>query len=665
MSKQVFILLSLVFCSFRLDAQVPQGINYQTVVRDNNNNLITNQNVTFRFSIISGSASGTIVYREVHNTNTNSLGLVNLILGQGTPVTGEFSMILWSNSLHFLMVELDPQGGSAYQEMGTSQLMSVPYALSAGNMSGWNLVGNTNTDSAINFIGTQDNQPMMIRTNNEEKMRITTHGQVELLNTGRSIFIGQGAGANDDLSDNENVFIGNSAGSSNTTGRNNTVSGNEALFSNITGNNNTASGWNALAGNTIGDGNTANGAESLRLNTTGEYNTANGMEVLYNNTTGSFNSANGYSALYYNSTGSFNTATGMQALYHNTTGNRNIANGPNSLYHNTTGSANIAIGDSALFYNHTSGNIGIGGKALLSNFAGFQNTAIGEYSLRNNYSGNSNTACGNRSLVSNTSGDENTALGYFALASNSIGYDNTAIGVNSLLFNLSGNYNTATGISSMRNNTTGNNNTAFGGISLFANTTGSYNTALGYSSYYTGTAYSYSTAIGFNSAITASNQIRIGDAPITSIGGYVGWSNLSDGRFKQNVQSNVPGLSFIKALNPVTYYLDMDALAYHLNTPDSLRRRDDEGSKSRVLQTGFIAQEVEQAAKSIGFEFSGVDAPKNEHDYYALRYAEFVVPLVKAVQEQQEMIEQQSAKILAQQKQLELLQAQVKRLVEK
>jgi hypothetical protein len=65
--------------------------------------------------------------------------------------------------------------------------------------------------------------------------------------------------------------------------------------------------------------------------------------------------------------------------------------------------------------------------------------------------------------------------------------------------------------------------------------------------------------------------------------------------------------------------------------------------KSRIVYTGFLAQEVEAAAQSIGFDFSGVDAPKNDNDFYGLRYAEFVVPLVKAVQEQQEIIEQLKA----------------------
>jgi predicted RNase H-like nuclease (RuvC/YqgF family) len=77
----------------------------------------------------------------------------------------------------------------------------------------------------------------------------------------------------------------------------------------------------------------------------------------------------------------------------------------------------------------------------------------------------------------------------------------------------------------------------------------------------------------------------------------------------------------------------MEAIADFLHTPDSLRLKDQEAFKANTLQTGFIAQEVEKAASELGFDFSGVDKPKNKDDFYGLRYAEFTVPLVKAVQE--------------------------------
>jgi len=94
----------------------------------------------------------------------------------------------------------------------------------------------------------------------------------------------------------------------------------------------------------------------------------------------------------------------------------------------------------------------------------------------------------------------------------------------------------------------------------------------------------------------------------------------------------------------------MDAVAALLHIPDSLRLNDAESIKGKMLQTGFLAQEVQKAAMELGYEFSGVDAPKNGNDLYGLRYSDFVVPLVKAVQQQQDSIEKQKKTLDEQQK---------------
>ncbi|NLA13500.1 MAG: hypothetical protein GX867_04560, partial [Tissierellia bacterium] len=156
--------------------------------------------------------------------------------------------------------------------------------------------------------------------------------------------------------------------------------------------------------------------------------------------------------------------------------------------------------------------------------------------------------------------------------------------------------NTANGANALYSNTTGSGNIANGSYSLYNNITGNENIAIGYGAFYNGDAYSNSTAIGYNTSINASNQIRLGNSSVTSIGGQVGWTTLSDMRFKKDVKENVPGLDFIMKLKPVTYYLDMDAIAKFTNTPDSLRLKDAEALKGKMLQTGFIAQDVEKAA---------------------------------------------------------------------
>jgi hypothetical protein len=222
-----------------------------------------------------------------------------------------------------------------------------------------------------------------------------------------------------------------------------------------------------------------------------------------------------------------------------------------------------------------------------------------------------------------------------ALALNTTGYENTAIGRAALYSN------------QPTSDENGRRNTAAGFKALYANTTGYENTALGYQAFQNGTGYYNSTALGYLTSITASDQVRIGNSAVTSIGGQVGWTTLSDARFKRNIAEDVPGLEFIMKLRPVTYNMDLYALAEYIGTPDGIRSEKADAFQNRIVYTGFIAQEVEEAARSVGFTFSGVDAPKNENDYYGLRYAEFTVPLVKAVQEQQGILGDHGLRILA------------------
>jgi len=150
-------------------------------------------------------------------------------------------------------------------------------------------------------------------------------------------------------------------------------------------------------------------------------------------------------------------------------------------------------------------------------------------------------------------------------------------------------------------------------------------------------------AIGNSATVNASNKVVIGNSSVTSIGGYANWSNFSDGRFKRNIKEDVPGLAFITKLRPVTYTLDVDAInefnSKDLPADKKLHTLNPE--KKNEIFTGFMAQEVEQVANSLGYNFSGIDKPTNaSKQTYALRYSDFVVPLVKAVQEQQKQIDE-------------------------
>ncbi|MEO1385100.1 MAG: tail fiber domain-containing protein, partial [Bacteroidota bacterium] len=158
-----------------------------------------------------------------------------------------------------------------------------------------------------------------------------------------------------------------------------------------------------------------------------------------------------------------------------------------------------------------------------------------------------------------------------------------------------------------------------------------------------------SILLGSRNTLSANNEAYIGNAATASIGGAVNWTATSDGRFKQNVQENVPGLDFIAALRPVTYNFDVAKMHDFQGNGPLGSLTDAATQKSTVSYSGFIAQEVERAAQNLGYDFSGVKVPENpDEQAYGLRYAEFVVPLTKAVQELNQKVEDQEQVIAKQ-----------------
>ena len=128
--KFLFIFLSL-FVSSLLFSQAPEGINYQAVMRNSSGNLVTNSTVAIRVQIRQATATGTAVYQERHSVVTSSQGLINLVIGLGTPQVGTFNNIDWAVGPYFVNLAVDFSNGVNYQDFGTQQLMSVPYALYA------------------------------------------------------------------------------------------------------------------------------------------------------------------------------------------------------------------------------------------------------------------------------------------------------------------------------------------------------------------------------------------------------------------------------------------------------------------------------------------------------------------------------------------------------
>ena len=129
--KRFYTFILVVAVSAGLYAQTPQLLSYQAVIRDANGTLVSDQEVGIRIQILITSETGPAVFIEEHSPTTNVNGLVTLEIGTGTPVTGTFTGIDWSNGTYFIRVEADTDGGTNYSVAGVSQILSVPYALHA------------------------------------------------------------------------------------------------------------------------------------------------------------------------------------------------------------------------------------------------------------------------------------------------------------------------------------------------------------------------------------------------------------------------------------------------------------------------------------------------------------------------------------------------------
>ena len=357
--------------------------------------------------------------------------------------------------------------------------------------------------------------------NSSQKFIIDANSRISLSNntsfdsgTDNTVF-GYQAGNNIASGGNQNTFIGDYAGHSNTTGDDNTYIGKSAGQANSgTGDDNTFVGSYSGYQLTGGSSNTAVGTQSLVSITSGDNNTALGRWATGSTTTGSGNVALGYVALYTPTTTVDCVAIGNSAMYgvasgqaitgavaigkdallgsgSTTTGiNYTVAIGHSALKALTTGTTNVAIGHQAL-YSLTIGsnNVAIGKDALLDATEGVQNIAIGFESAKNITIGDNNIAIGREALATEDVGDRSIAIGTNSLFSQNSDTDNedaenVAVGIATGYYNVTGQYNTYIGNLSGygASGQSNSNNTAIGYKSLFAITTGDSNVALGYNS---------------------------------------------------------------------------------------------------------------------------------------------------------------------------------------
>jgi len=409
---------------------------------------MANEIVSFQFSILEGSAGGTPVYIEIHTVFTNDFGLANLEIGNGNVVSGVFADIEWGLHNHFLKVEMDESGGSTYQYMGTSQLLSVPYALYSA----------TSGDAGAT--------------------------EIDELSDGRtpgvSTYLGEMAGISDlnTGTDGRNVGIGYKSLNGNTVGEFNTASGFFSLVWNNGGNYNTAFGYRPLANNNNGNYNVAVGAYADSYNIDGNYNTILGGSAgrygaghtksgsvfigyqagYFENTSNKLyiENSNSDTPLIYgdfendtlringtldvNNAYQFPTSDGSSGQVLSTNGSGIVtwvsggtgggANQIDDLIDGKTGGYSVFLGSGAGYNDDgtSNRNVGVGNDALGSNINGAFNTAYGYRALTENISGNSNVAMGYRALQNNTDGDYNIVLGGYADSYNQQGSNNTIIG---------------------------------------------------------------------------------------------------------------------------------------------------------------------------------------------------------------------------------------------
>jgi hypothetical protein len=246
----------------------------------------------------------------------------------------------------------------------------------------------------------------------------------------------------------------------------------------------------------------------------------------------------------------------------------------------------------------------------------------------------------------------NTAIGIDALKNSIADKNNTANGFQALYANTSGYGNTADGMNSLKANTEGVNNTATGEYALSNETTGSFNTAIGYCALLlkqdgTNNAISNNcTGIGVNTKISGDNQVQLGDNSTTTYC-YGAIQNRSDIRDKTDIQDTILGLDFIKALRPVEFKWDyredyIQEVEKEDGTIEVIKLLKDGSKKRTRLHQGFIAQEVKQIMDTQNIDFAGFQdhSINGGCDVLSLGYSEFISPMVKAIQEQQKMIEE-------------------------
>ncbi|MCB0427415.1 MAG: tail fiber domain-containing protein [Flavobacteriaceae bacterium] len=598
------------------------GINYKAMIKDNSGTVIANQSVDLQFSILEGS-SQINVYTETHTATTDGSGIVIVNVGEGTPSSGTYANINWDNGEHYLNVQVDT--GSGMVDMGTTQFKTVPYALNAANVSGLEQLDEGN-GLGWRLKGRDPNN-----------------------------FGNLGLGAIDfSYSSVPSSTLGATGNYSTTFGYDNTASGGASLSSGYssqaTGEYSTAMGYNTeatdFAATALGLGTSAIGYASTSL---GHQTTASGD---YSTAIGYYSEASADSATAMGN-GSHATASGATAMGHYTEATANYATAM-GYFTEATASSATATG----FYTNATGQNSVA--------MNYYTTALGE-----------NSVAMGESTAAN--GQNSTAMGYTTIAS---GFTSMASGHNTLS---SGNYATTFGVNikaeSYNDLAIGSFNVGGGSYNSWIGTDPLFeignglsesnrknaltvlkngNVGIGKSSGINGRLevasasgltspqlYLHETTTGYT-RLNFSNTNR---SDFWAIGAYIGTSSSSD---KFNIYNSAVGdIMSIQGNGNVLVggsvvhssdrrlKKDIADISYGLNEILQLQPKEYnwKNKKQTAKSLGLIAQDVQPIISNI------VHQNDDELKTLSVSYTELIPVLIKAIQEQQDIIAKQDLKI--------------------
>ncbi|MCB9205548.1 MAG: collagen-like protein [Flavobacteriales bacterium] len=409
MKKLAFLTTLILNSSFFIHhcfAQAPQMFNYQGVARDNAGNTLVNQNIGVQFDLRETAANGTVVYSETHTATTNNFGLFNLQVGNGTPSLGTLASIDWSNGPFFLEVSLDANGGTNYQSMGVSQLLSVPYALYAETSGNAGPTGPTGPQGIQGLQGPTGAQGMQGPTGiaGSQGPIGPTGPQGPAGADGTSVTIQGSVATSNDLPGSANTGDGYIAQDSGNLwvwdGTQWVDAGQIQGPAGPTGPQGPTGAFTALAD---GDSDTkiqveesadediirfdVGGEEAWRMEDYRIVPGNNGGAVIVGRNAGLNDAINVGDPTY-------SVFIGENAGRENTIGEENVAVGPFALRQNQTGERNVAIGSAVLTDMQGSRNVAVGSGVMSITDSGEDNVGIGADAMGGMANGNFNVAIG-------------------------------------------------------------------------------------------------------------------------------------------------------------------------------------------------------------------------------------------------------------------------------